>query len=338
MSLTIQKLSKIFATIKNLKVAVIGDFAVDFYYEINLATNEKSVESGKEVFWATNPKTSLGGAGNVCANLAALGVKNVKTFGIIGNDIFGREIMHLFEMIGANCENILQLNDWNTCTYTKPIDNSQEQNRIDFGTNNECMESDFDQLLMQLDKQLESLDLLIVNQQFAKPFLTENRIRKLNKLFEKHPNCTILADLRSNGLSIRNSILKVNVAELAGLLNINELRESNEKDCEFYLKKLSDEINCQILLTRGEYGVMFYDKDVTNLAIAIKIENEIDTVGAGDTVVASFASAYQSGTSIMEALEIANWAAAVSIQKLKQTGTASEAEILKLIEITNGQN
>ena len=44
MSLTIQKLSKIFDTIKNLKVGVIGDFAVDFYYEINLATNEKSEE------------------------------------------------------------------------------------------------------------------------------------------------------------------------------------------------------------------------------------------------------------------------------------------------------
>lgn len=331
MPINSERILEIFDKIKELKVAVIGDFAVDFYYEIDQNTNEYSVETNKEVHWAKNPKTSLGGAGNVCANLAALGVKSIQPLGIIGNDIFGREMLDLFNKIDADSNNISQLSNWNTCTYTKPIDNNIEQSRIDFGTNNECDESDFNHILEKLEKQLPNLDLLIVNQQFPKPLLNEKRIEKLNGIIEKYPNCTIIADLRANGLAIRNSILKVNTDELAKLLNISDLHEKNNSDCEANIIKLSRKIDCEILLTRGEFGIMFYDKKEIFQSDAIKIKAEIDTVGAGDSVVASFATAYQSAASILESLEIANLAASISIQKLKQTGTASLNEILELV-------
>ncbi len=324
------RISKIFNKIKTLKVAIIGDFAVDFYYEINQKTSEYSVETEKEVFWAQNPKTSLGGAGNVSANLATLGIKSIIPFGIIGNDIFGRELINLFDKIGANNSNIFTLNDWNTCTYTKPIENEYEQNRIDFGTNNHCSEALFDTILAALEKQLPDLDLLIINQQFPKPLLTKNRIEKLNAILGKYPNCCVVADLRTNGMAIRNSILKVNTEELAKLLNINHLSEKNIKDCETNITKLSKLVDCKILLTRGEFGIMFYDKNTIYQSDSIQINNEIDTVGAGDTVVAAFATAYKSGATIEEVLEIANLAAAVTIQKLKQTGTARMEEILEL--------
>ncbi len=329
-------ITEIFNKIKQLKVGIIGDFAVDFYYEILQKTDEISLESKKEVFWAKNPKTSLGGAGNVVANLAALGVKNIIPFGIIGDDIFGREFVNFLDKIEANISNIKILNDWDTCTYTKPIENEIEQNRIDFGTNNECSELDFDGILIDLEKQLIDLDLLIINQQFPKPLLTANRIEKLNAVFKKYPNCQVVSDLRTNGLSIRNSILKVNADELAKLINSNTLLEKNSQDCEESIVKLSKTIDCEILLTRGEYGIMFYDKILIYQSNSIQLNTEIDTVGAGDTVVAAFATAYKSGVNINESLEIANLAAAVSIQKIKQTGTASENEIIKLIDISNG--
>lgn len=326
------RISEIFTKIKQLKVAVIGDFAVDFYYEIAQKTGEISLETNKEVFWAKNPKTSLGGAGNVCANLASLGVGNINPFGIVGNDIFGREMKSLLNNIDADIENIIVLNNWNTCTYTKPIDQNIEQNRIDFGTYNSIEDDIFGSLLENLEKQLPKLDLIIINQQFPKPILTEIRIEKLNNLFKKYPNCMAVADLRTNGLAIRNSILKVNVSELAQLLSIDYLDEENSLNCEKNIIKLAEKIDCKILLTRGKAGIMFCDKIKIYHSNTIEINNEIDTVGAGDTVVASFATAYKSSSNIVESLEFANLAASVSIQKLKQTGTASEAEILKLFE------
>jgi bifunctional ADP-heptose synthase (sugar kinase/adenylyltransferase) len=249
----------------------------------------------------------------------------------VGEDIYAREMKSLFENIGANFENIIELNTWDTCTYTKPIERNHEQNRIDFGTNNSLDESFFEELLANLEKQLRTIGLIIINQQFPKPLLTEIRIQKLNVLINKYPNCMTLADLRTNGLAIRNAILKVNVSELAHLLLIGDLEEENERACEKNIVKLSEKIDCQILLTRGKEGIMFYNKQNIYQLNALKIDNEIDTVGAGDTVVSAFATAYKSTGNIVESLEFANLAAAVSIQKLKQTGTASAAEIIDLV-------
>ncbi|MES2796886.1 MAG: PfkB family carbohydrate kinase [Bacteroidota bacterium] len=331
MPLDKSRISDISTKIRALKVAVIGDFAVDFYYSLNQNSLEFSLETKKEVFWGSNPKTSLGGAGNVCANLAALGVKQLTPFGVIGNDIYGREMLSLLERIGAARENIIAVNLWNTCTYIKPIEMGIEQNRIDFGTHNHLEEEIFDLLLASLKNNLESLDILIINQQFPKPLLTENRIEKLNAIISHYSHCLCLADLRNNGLSVRNSILKVNVDELAKLLNIRYLNEENTDDCEKYSRLLAEKIQCPLLLTRGKQGILFYDLQNSYQKTALKIDSEIDTVGAGDTVVAAFATAYKTGASIDESLEFANLAAAVSIQKLKQTGTASEKEIIELV-------
>ena len=69
------RLKEILSLIQKIKIAVIGDFAVDFYFQENTQTNEFSVETGKNVFWGNQPKAYLGGAGNVTKNLSVLGVK-----------------------------------------------------------------------------------------------------------------------------------------------------------------------------------------------------------------------------------------------------------------------
>ena len=60
------------------------------------------------------------------------------------------------------------------------------------------------------------------------------------------------------------------------------------------------------------------------------MSGQLDIVGAGDTVLSSMACALGVGASIQETIELANLAAAVTVQKLYQTGTASEDEILNL--------
>ena len=53
-----------------------------------------------------------------------------------------------------------------------------------------------------------------------------------------------------------------------------------------------------------------------------------DTVGAGDTFISALAGTLAVGGSPWEAGVIANLAAAVTVEKLNQTGTASPDEIL----------
>jgi rfaE bifunctional protein kinase chain/domain len=333
------EIEAIFNRISNLRVGVIGDFAVDFYFDINYQTGEFSVETNKEVFWASKSHSSLGAAGNVVNNLSALGVKNIQVFGCIGNDIFGREMQSLFHSIHANTKHLKVLNsDWDTCTYTKPMAKDGESNRLDFGTNNQLADDLFNELLKTLEQSLPELDVLVINQQFPNPLLNPKRIEQLNAIIAQFSNCLFVSDLRAYGYCIKNTILKVNTEEMARLLNIKEVDEADENACVVHGKTLQAQIGDCLIVTRGEHGILYLDQEETQNVKAIPIKNEIDTVGAGDTVVATFSATRGAGASIQQSLEIANLAAAVTVQKLKQTGTATLEEILTVYQANSTQN
>lgn len=325
------KIKQIFQKISNLRIGVIGDFAVDFYYAINQQTQEFSVETGKEVFWGTQPKTSLGAAGNVANNLAALGIKNIQVFGCVGNDIFGREMIDLFQSINVDTTYLKSPSSgWDTCTYTKPMSKNGEENRLDFGTHNVLSEEVFKQILLDLESALPNLNVLIINQQFPNPLLTPQRIQELNAVLAKFPHCLYVADLRAYGLHIKNIILKVNTKELARLVEIPVIEEADEMACITYGQSLLKQIGGSLVVTRGEHGILYISSDETESIKALKLNTALDTVGAGDTVVAAFSASRGTGASIKESLEIANLAAAITVQKLHQTGTATLEEILSL--------
>ena len=331
MPIAVSKIEEIFKKISTLRIGVIGDFAVDFYYDINYHTQEKSVETGKEVFWGAKPHSSLGAAGNVVHNLSSLGARYIQLFGCIGDDVYGREMTHLFQSLGVDTKDLKKpLSDWDTCTYTKPMSKNGEENRLDFGTHNTLSEELFGEILSSLDSALNELDVLVINQQFPNPLLNERRIEQLNLLINKFPGCLFVSDLRAYGKSIKNTILKVNTEEMARLLGIQEVNESDENACIEHGKTLQLQIGDSLIVTRGEYGILYLDTEEIKNVRAIPIHSEIDTVGAGDTVVAAFSASKGTGASIEHSLEIANLAAAVTVQKLRQTGTANQQEILHL--------
>ena len=72
------------------------------------------------------------------------------------------------------------------------------------------------------------------------------------------------------------------------------------------------------------------DKDPTKFRSGSNTIIAVDTVGAGDMVVAAFSAARASGASTAECCEFANLCAHISIHKIGETGAASPEEIEKL--------
>ena len=321
-----------------IDVGVIGDFALDLYFALQTETGERSLETSKEVYWGSRPRASLGAAGNVVQNLMALGVSNCRVVGCVGNDLFGREMRGLFNTLGVDTEDLHTLDrSWDTCVYTKPIQAgprqagpNQEANRIDFGTTNTLPDTLFLALMADLEQALASLDVLIINQQFARPLLSEHRLVALNTLIARFPNVCFLADMRDVGTRIRGATLKVNTTELAKCLAIATPQQPDRDWCVRHGNALRQQTGGPLLITRGSAGIMYLDDHETQVVDGLPLPGELDTVGAGDTVVATFAACLGAGTSPVEALQIANLAAAVTVQKLNQTGTASLPEILQL--------
>jgi rfaE bifunctional protein kinase chain/domain len=322
------ELNNLIEKIKSKKIAVIGDFAVDFYFQKQQVTGEISIETNKEVFWAKGPKSSLGGAGNVCKNLADLGI-HAFAFGIIGNDIFGREMNHLCYQSNIDIQNLLQLDQIDTATYSKPMFEGVELNRIDFGTQKKDIDSEKSHLIETLIQQLSDFDFVIINEQFLYPLLTKNELIQLQKGLLKN-NIPAIADLRSLGESAKDVILKVNENEFIALFSLNASILSNPNQLELEVKKCTQNRSKGLLLTLGEQGLLYADQDNFHWQKSLPLYGPIDTVGAGDMVVAAFTAARASGADIPLACEFATLCANISIHKIGETGSASPKEIFQL--------
>src|SRR6266567_4207697 len=75
-----------------LNVAVVGDFCLDRYLEIDLARQEISIETGLAVHNVVNVRSQPGGSGTILNNLVALGIGEIFAVGFCGEDGEGYEL------------------------------------------------------------------------------------------------------------------------------------------------------------------------------------------------------------------------------------------------------
>ena len=78
---------------RRLSIAVLGDFCLDRYLEIDPALAETSLETGLSVFNVVRVRAQPGGAGTVLNNLAALGIGRIIPVGFAGDDGEGFELI-----------------------------------------------------------------------------------------------------------------------------------------------------------------------------------------------------------------------------------------------------
>src|SRR5437016_2529958 len=90
---------------RDLKIAIIGDFCLDRYLEIDPARSEISIETGLEVHNVVRVRSQPGAAGTILNNLVALGVGEIFAVGFCGEDGEGFELKRaLAAKAGANLD------------------------------------------------------------------------------------------------------------------------------------------------------------------------------------------------------------------------------------------
>ena len=116
----LERIKEILAKLKQVKVAVYGDFCLDVYWNMDPEGSEVSVETGLRAESVERQRYSLGGAGNLVANIEALEPRSIQVIGTIGNDIFGKELHSKLESLGADTSGLMvQEENFNTYTYIK---------------------------------------------------------------------------------------------------------------------------------------------------------------------------------------------------------------------------
>ncbi len=120
--MTAQRFEAITGQYSGLRVAVVGDFCLDRYLEIDPARKEVSLETGLAVHNVVRTRCQPGGAGTILNNLAALGVAEMFPAGFAGEDGEGYELKRgLASLPGVRGEAFFLTEERRTFTYAKPL-------------------------------------------------------------------------------------------------------------------------------------------------------------------------------------------------------------------------
>jgi rfaE bifunctional protein kinase chain/domain len=319
----------------SLRIAVVGDFCLDRYLEIDPARQETSIETGLPVHNVVNVRAQPGAAGTILNNLVALGVGEIYPVGFCGEDGEGYEMWRALEAKpGVKLTGFVQTSDRRTFTYCKPLMVSPgkppvELNRLDSKNWTPTPALLDAQLINNLLSLAESADAVVLMDQVDIPetgVVTKKLLEAVKDLAKRKSDLPILADSRRGLRDFPPVIFKMNVAELSSLtdsktgLTLGEIKATAQE--------LAHKNRRAVFITAAERGMIGAPPtgDCEHVP-ALPVHGPIDVVGAGDAVTANLTTALAAGAELREALELANAAASVVIHQLGTTGTASVQRI-----------
>jgi rfaE bifunctional protein kinase chain/domain len=331
--MTIREVQEILDKIKNVRIAVYGDFCLDAYWMLNSKGGETSVETGLQTQVVEKHYYSLGGASNVVANIAELKPAAIRAIGVIGDDIFGRELVRQLIAMGVDTGGlIVQKENFDTYVFCKRYLEGKEKRRVDLGCFNKRSRKTDEALIHSLRTGLKSCDVVIFNQQVEGSITNEEFLNQANRLFEEFHDRVVLLDSRHYGMRIHPVYRKLNDIEAARLAGAKAKWDDFVPlpDLIRTSRILFEQSQKPVFITRGSRGILAVDSVGLHEVPGIQLLKKLDTVGAGDTVISALALCLGAGIEPAQAAEFANFAAAVTVQKIFQTGTASGEEILKV--------
>ena len=308
------KLIKALENFKDKKILVIGDIMLDKYIWGDVS--RISPEAPVQVVNVMKETFEAGGAANVANNVAALGGFPYMV-GISGNDEAKNILMEEMRKKCINTEGIIQDKDKPTTQKIRIIGKSQQLLRVDY-ENKEYIHEDIESSILRfIEKSIKQSDVIVISD-YAKGVITKKLSKKildLSKQFKK----PVIVDPKPKHKDFYKGVELITP-------NNNEASEMTDMEdgtTETVIQmgaKLINELDTNVLITRGEKGMALFEKDNSVTHIPAKAKEVYSLIGAGDTVVATIALAMASGADLKEAAFLANIAAGIKVGKI---GTAS---------------
>jgi rfaE bifunctional protein kinase chain/domain len=312
-----KRLLRIVQKFKGRTIGVFGDFMYDEL--LRGEATRISPEAPVPVVLMGHPHEGEGfpgGAGNVAANIAALGGRPIP-FGAIGADESGRRLQGLLKKRGIPCDALVKERGRITPRKVRIVAHQHQLVRMDFEQPTEILPKTALLLGRHIERWMARLDALIISDylkgsvttELCQQIISQGRQRRMPIFVDPKPerpeNCRhatlVTPNLREAELMLGRPMRTPEALLRGGQRLMAHL------DCDY------------LLVTRGSDGMMLFAQDGAPHEIRGVARPVYDVTGAGDTAIAALALAFSTGANMEDAAELANLAGSRVVLKF---GTA----------------
>lgn len=305
---------KLFNTVKEFgsqdqHALIIGDVMLDRYLIGNVG--RISPEAPVPVVLLKEQNERAGGAANVAANLALLGIKT-HIIGCIGDDAEGGSLQKSIAGMGIGTSEMFRSTYRPTIAKTRILGGHQQMLRLDQESQSAFNDAENIQLLKSVQAELALNPSIVILSDYAKGLLSDDICQKIIKA-SKNLNIPVLVDPKGRDYT-----------KYQGATALTPNKKETAEACETHVDddnlidkstKLKKQLGLDFLaVTRGEEGITLIGDTVHQ--IAATAQQVFDVSGAGDTVIATLAAGLLHDLSPLESLQLANLAAGVVVGKV----------------------
>ena len=293
---------------------VVGDLMLDRYMWGHV--ERISPEAPVPVVRLTETTVAAGGAANVAANIAGLGVRPILV-GIVGDDNDGRELCEILATRGVQPENVIALSGRPTTVKSRIVAHGQHVVRVDQEVSEPVLPTQETEIIAKFSPLIEKANAVVISD-YAKGFLTDNVIHSLIET-ARFAGKPVLVDPKGKDYSKYRgaTILTPNKREAAEACSL----DLNTPDMvDIAGDRLLRELECMsILITRGEEGMSLFQAGKAATQFPTMALEVFDVTGAGDTVIATLSAFIAAGCELESAAWYANIAAGLVVDQVGTT-------------------
>jgi len=313
------------------KIVVAGDFMLDRYAYGD--ADRLSPDAPVPVLSVKRTEDKPGGSANVTLCLAALGCE-VAALGIVGEDEAGNALRSALDHAGIDTAGLVRDGDRPTTLKHNLVGLAQHRHpqkmfRIDVEDKSPIADGAADRLLAAAGTALDGADALVL-EDYNKGVLTEPVCQGLIALAKGrgvpvHVDPAAIDDYRKYRGATCITPNRTEAERATGL-------DSAQPDA--LAQVLLDELDLdQVVLTLDKQGALLLGRDGEPITVPTVARQVYDVTGAGDMVIAMLAGALANDATWPQAVELANVAAGLEVERFGVVPIQLGEVLLSLLEL-----
>lgn len=323
---TSERLDRLVTEIQGVRALVVGDLMLDIYLRGD--ASRISPEAPVPVVRVTEEWRALGGAGNVVANVRALGAA-CAVVGSVGADPAGQALREELAALDAAPERVHVSASRPTTVKTRILARHHQVSRYDREAEDDLDSAEAALIARSVEELAAEADVIIL-EDYDKGLLVPIVIEAALDAARRH-EIPVAVDPKAQRFFDYHgaTLFKPNRSELAHALRAPIHAEDAE-----WMERTRRHMQCaHLLVTLGEGGMALMTESGEHVLVPTVARSVYDVSGAGDTVIAVCALAMAAGATVVEAAVLANHAAGIEVAKAGVSSVSPE-ELRAAIRLT----